>query len=103
MAARWKTNARRRIEVIAMRRGAARIIDLTLAVLNHEASFLKIGETLGIAWCPIRQKEIDEFRKLVTDYVPVRKKRRSREKFKQLRYRFGQKGVSYLPLQEPLR
>lgn len=79
MAARWKTNARVRIEVIAMRRGAARIIDLTLAVLNHEASFLKIGENREIAWCHVRQKEIDEFRKMVADYVPVLKKRRIRE------------------------
>lgn len=69
MAARWKSSHRINVEVVAIRKKYARIIETNELLLKHWATLLKVGEVSEVSWCRFRQREIDQALKLPRDYV----------------------------------
>lgn len=75
MAARFKTKARLEVEVIAVHKHLAKIIEPKVLLSNHWALIRKVGEG-NTAWAPVIQKQIDECGMLVSDFTKKRKRRK---------------------------
>lgn len=98
MAARYKSKAHIHVQVIALRKDKARILETNELLERHWATLLKVGEVNDINWDPIRQKQIDDGGKLVTEFVNrrdrERKVQRHHERFKSHRFNLGVTGRS---------
>lgn len=79
MAARYESATRGRVEVIAIRKGFARIMETNELLQQHFAALLKVGDVPEVRWSPVLQKKIDKEGKLVTDFVRAKKPWRRRQ------------------------
>lgn len=79
MAARFGCPSRVDVEVIAIHKHLAKIIEPKVLLRKHWALIRNVGQG-ETAWAPKIQKTIDECKMLVSDVVKAQKKARSKRK-----------------------